>query len=53
MVGAYSIVVEASVSIVGVEADSLEQAYDVVRNMIDEGKLEYKNSEINMYEWEM
>ena len=49
----YSIVVVASVCIAGVEADSIEGAYDVVRNMIDEGQIEYKNSEIDMYEWEL
>lgn len=46
----YTIIVDTSVAIENVEADSVEQAYEIVQAMIDEGKIEYKDTDIFMSE---
>ena len=48
----YTIVVDSIVECYNIEAESLEGAYRIVRAMIDEGKIEYKDTDIFMSELE-
>lgn len=47
----YTIIVNTSVAVQNIEANSVEQAYDIVQAMIDEGKMEYKDADVFMSEW--
>jgi hypothetical protein len=46
----YAIIVETIAECHNIEADSLESAYKIVQAMIDERKIEYKDTDIIMSE---
>jgi hypothetical protein len=48
----YSFVIDGSVSIVGVAAESMEEAKSMVEAMIEEGQIVFGVSDVNIYEWE-